>query len=590
VAYRGSVQAMRVYVPSFVAQASRLQKARAAGETPAPQSGSLVDREVLVKLRRLGVDPSGLSSDEEFLRRVTIDAIGSLPTPDQVRAFVADRRPDKRTRLIDKLLADPRHAALWAMKFCDITGCNVDTMDAPPELRAKYAQMWHDWFRNRVAANVPYDKIVHGVLVATSREGQDVPAWLKRDTDLDRAAHSGFVSHYPDRQTLDLFWRRVEGMNTFFPIEKMAEQTSAAFMGVRVECAQCHKHPFDRWTQEDYRGYANIFGHVRFDSSPELIASERKAGRRSTGNDPDALMPMKRREVYVSDRPLRALPHPDGRQILHPRPLGGPELPETADPREAFFEWLDKPANPYFARSFVNRVWAHYFGVGIVDPVDDFSAANPPSNEKLLDALAADFVAHGYDICRLERDILNSRTYQLTATPNASNRSDRTNYSHAYARPMPAEVVLDVLNDALGASEDFGPDALPHSRAIDVATNRVQSPHAARVFRVFGRPGRTTTCDCERPTAPALPQTLYLMSDPALLQKLTGGRLRALLSRGLSDSELIDELFLATLSRFPDVAERRAALDRLTAADTHTNGCVDVLWALVNTREFILNH
>src|SRR5207248_2359622 len=188
-------------------------------------------------------------------------------------------------------------------------------------------------------------------------------------------------------QSLDLFWRRIEGGN-FFPIEKMAELTSAAFLGVRLECAQCHKHPFDRWTQEDYRGYANVFGRVRFDSSPELTAVEKPPGRRSM--DADAPMPIRRREVYVADRPLRALPHPDGRQILKPRALGGPELPESADPREALFEWMVRPDNSYFARGFVNRVWAHYFGVGIVDPVDDFSAANPPSNDRLLDGLRSE--------------------------------------------------------------------------------------------------------------------------------------------------------------------------------------------------------
>ncbi|HEX4589487.1 MAG TPA: DUF1549 domain-containing protein [Gemmataceae bacterium] len=574
VAYRGTVAAMRVYIP-----------VPAERRTPNSEHGSAIDRSVIAKLRRLNIEPSGLSSDEEFLRRVTIDAIGSLPTPDDVRSFLADRRPDKRSRKIDELLAHPRHAALWASKFCDITGCNVETMDGPPEVRPKLAQMWHDWFRVRLAADVPYDKIARGVLLATSRERNDISAWIKHDADLDRSAHAGFVSRYADRQTLDLFWRRIEN-NNFFPIEKMAELTSAAFLGVRLECAQCHKHPFDRWTQEDYRGYANIFGHVRFDSSPELTAIEKPPSRRMD----DPLMPVRRREVYVTDRPMRMLPNPDGKHLLKPRALGGPELHETKDPREPFVNWLVQPDNPYFARSFVNRVWAHYFGVGIVDPVDDFSAANPPSNERLLDALARDFVEHGYDIRRLEREVLNSRTYQLTSLPNESNRGDRLNYSHGYARPMPAEVVLDVLDDALGASEDFGPDAPPHSRAIEVATNKVTSPHAARVFRVFGRPGRTTTCDCERPTAPALPQTLYLMSDPALLKKITDGRLRSLLAGTESDSQLIDELFLATLSRFPDAREKSAALDRITAADTHTDGCIDVMWALINTREFILNH
>jgi hypothetical protein len=592
VAYRGNVAAMRVYIPRVLSPRSTTGGAptlpRAIGAPPVNDRGlstRAIDDLVAAKLHRLHIESSGLAADEEFLRRITIDTIGSLPSPVEVRAFLADRRADKRGRKIDELLAQPRHAALWAMKFCDVTGCNVDTMDGPEEVRPKLAQMWHDWFRARVAANVPYDRIVRGVLLATSRDGEDVRSWLKHDADIEAVAHSGFASRYADRRTLDLFWRRVEN-NAFFPIEKMAEITSAAFLGVRVECAQCHKHPFDRWTQEDYRGYANIFGHVRYDSSPELTAIEKSPARRMD----DAPMPVRRREIYASERPLRALPSPDGKHLLRARALGGPQLPESADPREPLVEWMVRADNPYFARSFVNRVWAHYFGVGIVDPVDDFSTANPPSNERLLDALARDFAAHGYDIRRLERDILNSHTYQRSSTPHASNRDDRLNFSHGYARPMPAEVVLDVLDDALGASEEFGPDAPPHSRAIEVASNRVHSPHAARVFRVFGRPGRTTTCDCERPTDPALPQTLYLMSDPVLLEKITTGRLRTLMNTTASDSELIDELFLATLSRFPDAEEKSAALDRIGAAETHTGGCTDVIWALINTREFILNH
>jgi hypothetical protein len=251
---------------------------------------------------------------------------------------------------------------------------------------------------------------------------------------------------------------------------------------------------------------------------------------------------------------------------------------------------MRRPDNPYFARSFVNRVWAHYLGVGLVEPVDNFSVANPPSNERLLDALARDFVRGGYDVRRLERTILTSRTYQLSSTPNRTNARDRTNYSRALPRPMMAEVVLDVLNAALGADEDFGDDAPPGSRAIEVATNRVRAAYAARVLRVFGRPARKSTCDCERPAAPALPQTLFLLSDPALLRKMAGGRLARLLGEDRSDAERVEELFLATLSRLPDRDERQAALEQLEAAGDRKKGFLDVVWALINTREFILNH
>jgi hypothetical protein len=222
-------------------------------------------------------------------------------------------------------------------------------------------------------------------------------------------------------------------------------------------------------------------------------------------------------------------------------------------------------------------------------PVDNFSVANPPSNEALLDALAADFTAHGYDLRHLERTILNARTYQLSAVPNATNSQDRGNYARAYPRRLMAEVVADALDAALGVSEDRGPGLPPGARAVEVAPSRVQNEHLATIFRVFGRPARTTTCDCERSAEPAVPQTLFLMSDPALLQKLTTGRLPKLLAEERTDEAVVEELFLATLSRFPDSDEKQAALEHVRGKE-RAKGFADVLWALINTREFILNH
>jgi hypothetical protein len=577
--YRGQIATARLLVPF-----------PGAGAYPDVPAANLVDREVFAKLRRLNVIPSELSSDAEFLRRVTIDTTGGLPTPDEVRAFVADRDPHKREKLIDRLLSHPLHAAVWATKFCDVTACNTDAMDGPPELRGKRAQLWHDWFRRRLAANVPYDRIARGVLVATSREGRSIPEWIAAEVELDQAMRKGFDTPYPERESLDLFWRRFEANEEFFPLEKMAELTATAFLGIRLECAQCHKHPFDRWTQTDYRAFANTFGRVRFDSSPELTAAvvdlleERRKLPPGKAGPPIPRL----REVYLAGQPRR-LPHPETGEVLPPRALGGPQL-DGDDPREALAAWMTRPDNPFFARAFVNRVWAHYFGVGLVDPVDDLSASNPPSNARLLDALADEFVRSGFDVRRLERLILTSRTYQLSSTPNDTNRRDRTNFARSYPRPLMAEAVLDVLNDALGAKEDFGSDARPGSRAVEVGANRVRSPHAARVFRVFGRPARTSTCDCERPSGPALPQTLFLMSDPVLLKKMSGGRLERLVATDVLDPDAVDELFLATLCRFPDEGEQQAALERLKAAPDRRAGLTDVLWALINTREFILNH
>jgi hypothetical protein len=506
-----------------------------------------------------------------------------------VREFLADVRPDKRLRKIEELLAHPLHAALWAMRLCDLTGCNVDVLDGPAELRSKRAQLWHDWFRVRIAANEPFDRIVRGVLCATSREGLDVESWVRREAELDRALRRGFDADYARRSGLDLYWRRFSG-EEYFPLEEMAERTAAAFLGVRLECAGCHKHPYDRWTQTDYRAFANVFAQVRFGNSPETTAVmadllERRRSGAKTGP------PLPRvQEVYVSNRSLRRLPCPDTGRPLPARALGGPEIPWDGDAREGLARWLTQQGNPFFAVNVVNRVWAHYLGAGLVEPVDAFSVANPPANEKLLEALARDFIDHGFDLRRLERLILTSRTYQLSSRPNAVNARDRTNASHARVRPMLAEVVVDVLNDALGTREDLGSDAPPGRRAIEIGTNRVRPPYLARAFRVFGRPARTAVCDCQRPTDPALPQTLFLMTDPVLLKKLSGGRLAQLLAEGRCDAEIVEELFLAALARFPDEAEKRAALEHVRAAADRKAALADALWALVNTREFILNH
>jgi hypothetical protein len=582
IAYRGNLLAARVYVPAPVAPGFVYPKVPEA---------NYVDREVFGKLRLLNIVPSELSSDAEFLRRVTLDTIGTLPTPDEVRAFLADSAPDKRLRKIDALLAHPQHAALWATKLCDITANNLDVMEDSGELGAKRAKMWHDWFRKRIAENRPYDQIARGVLTAVSREGLEIQHWVARETALEDALSKGYRTNYADRPGLDLFWRRLTNQD-FFPLEQMAELTATAFLGVRLECAQCHKHPYDRWTQTDYRAYANVFSQTKFGTSPEVNALVDRMLEERRQRPPEKAGPTlpHLREVYVSNQPLRRLPHPSTNEPLRPKALGGPELDYNSDARVQLSNWLTQPDNPFFARAFVNRVWAHYFGMGLVQPADNFSVANPPSNEKLLDALAADFAGHGYDIRRLERIVLSSRTYQLSAVPNESNAGDRGNFAHARVRRLMAEVVVDVLNAALGAHEEFGPGIPRGARAIEIAPNRVQDGHLATIFRIFGRPARTLTCDCERSQEPAVPQTLFLMSDPALLAKLERGRLQTLLDAQKPDQAIVEELFLATLSRFPDENERRAAIYHVNETGHRKKAFVDMLWALINVREFIVNH
>jgi hypothetical protein len=597
VSYRGTVTPVRVLVPA------NLPPGFVYPKTP---ENNFIDRAVFAKLRRLNMAPSALSSDGEFLRRVTLDVTGSLPTAQQVRAFLADRRPDKRGRKVDELLADPLHAALWATKFCDITGNNTDGLEAPQQRRPHLSQMWHDWFRKRVAANMPYDQIVKNVLTATSREGRSPEDYLKEVEGYEEAQEKNQKTTYADRQTLDLFWRKQQRV----AIDQWGEKTAAAFLGVRLECAQCHKHPFDRWTQADYRAYANLFAPVAFAASPEAaklyrtVSQERQKKARERqqkgkGKGKTQALPLGPvREVYVAKNKQRTLPDPDTGRPLPPRALGGPviDVPPGDDPRAALFEWMAAADNPFFARSFVNRVWGHYFGVGIVHPVDDFSLANPPSNAKLLDALAAYFVANRFDLRKLERAILLSRTYQLSSIPNATNRHDRNNFARSYVRPMMAEVVVDALNTALGVSERWQPSEAPDgARAIEVGASRVQNQNVNYVLRVFGRPPRTTACDCERAMEPALPQKLFLLADPNVQQKLRQGqnRLAALLK--LDDEQALEELFLSTLARKPTTKERLAFLayrDSKTpdASKGAAKLLADTLWALINTKEFIFNH
>jgi Protein of unknown function (DUF1549)/Protein of unknown function (DUF1553) len=586
VLYRGKVNAVRVLVPF---------ESPPGFQFPKLAENNFIDQLVFAKLKRLNMVPSELGSDLEFLRRVTIDTIGCLPSPDEVREFVNDQRADKRERKIDELLKHPLHAALWATKFSDITGNNTDLLENPQQQRTKLSQMWHDWFAKRLRDNMPYDEIVKGVLTATSRDHLSPEEWLAQTKKLEEEMGKGFVSTYAEKPTLDLFWRRQQQV----PVEMWGEKVAAAFLGVRLECAQCHKHPTDRWTRDEYWGFANIFGAVAYPnnafSSPELkklADAENVERRKPPAKGGKAVQRPVIRELFLGKQGMK--PNPDTGKAPNPKPLGGPEIaPKPGmDLRAELFKWMKQPDNPFFARSFVNRVWAHYFGIGIVEPVDDFSQANPPSNPVLLDALARDFVEHHYDIRRLERAVLMSRTYQLASKPNDSNRLDRRNFSHAQIRPLMAEVVVDVLNSALGITEAFGNDAPSNVHMVQVGASRIANGNLNYVLRIFGRPPRTTACDCERAMDPALPQTLYRMTDQSILGKLRqkDGRLPQLLRSKKTDAEIFEELFLAALTRFPTASEKEAFEQHRASETNRETAFVDALWALINTREFILNH
>jgi hypothetical protein len=429
-------------------------------------------------------------------------------------------------------------------------------------------------------------------LCATSREGQEPQAWIEQVRKIDDQFLWGHDSDYAQRRTLDLYWRRAVPVTS----EQWAERTAAAFMGVRLECAQCHKHPFDRWSQIDYRAYANVFGAVAVGESPEaaaVIAAENTERQKIIDR---TLQLHAVRELFLAAEP-KVLEHPETDRPLPARAPGGPEISfeKGKDMREALFQWFLRTDNPYFARAFVNRIWGHYFGVGIVHPVDDFSLANPPSNTRLLEALAKDFVESRFDIRHMERLILNSRAYQLSSKTNATNKLDKLNYAHSYPRAMLAEVVIDVVNSALGTRERWGPEIKPGSQAIELGFSDMGlSPlreNTMYALRRFGLPTRSSACDCQRVSAPSVAQNLFLMTDPGFLEKLgTRGRLPRLLIGNLTDDEVLDELFLGALSRLPDERERQAFNDHRRKVPNRRTAFTDALWGLINTREFILNH
>jgi hypothetical protein len=301
---------------------------------------------------------------------------------------------------------------------------------------------------------------------------------------------------------------------------------------------------------------------------------------------------------------LPLLNHPDTNKPLEPKAPAGPEFhfEPGKDLRAELFEWMRSPDNPFFARSFVNRIWGHYFGVGLVDPVDDFSQANPPTNPRLLDALAKDFVEHNYDIRHIERTILLSRTYQNSSVPNETNRFDKVNFARSYVRPMLAEVVVDVVDDALGTTETYNlggggkgdaAKALDGRRMTEIGSSRVNNGNLAYALRIFGRPPRTTACDCERAMEPALPQTLFRMTDSSIIQKLQtkDNRVNKLLrDKNRTDDQVFEEVFLAAMSRYPRPDEVETFKEHRATAKDRAAAFTDVTWALLNTREFILNH
>ncbi|MEX0586672.1 MAG: DUF1549 and DUF1553 domain-containing protein, partial [Pirellulales bacterium] len=502
-----------------------------------------IDRLVVAKLRKLGIVPSELAGDAEFLRRVNLDITGTLPATEEVQEFLADASADKRVRKIDELLNRPAYAAWWTTKLCDWTG-NSGRNGAEPNLGDQAGRAWYDWIHHRVEKNVPYDKLIEGIVLATSREpGQSYEAYCQEMSSYFRKDNP---ADFSQRRTMPFYW--TAGRRNPQPKEK-ALSFAYAFMGVRLQCAECHKHPFDQWTKDDFDQFTAFFQPLTYGPPPDArqqfnemvkaVAGDLKGNQaqRKLGQMVQAGEVVPWRELFVardrSGKPVvrgARAQRPKGKKkgpaarVVTPKLLGDDvvELERNMDPRDPLMAWLRERDNPYFARAFVNRVWASYFGVGIIDPPDDLNLANPPSNPELLDYLTEGFVEHGYDMRWLHREIATSRTYQLSWQPNDTNRLDTRHFSHAQLRRLPAEVTYDAIvmatasdNRREAMADDYSQRAIgPTTLAGGPRRNANASRYA---LMVFGKPARETNCDCERSSESTLLQTLFLRNDQEVM-------------------------------------------------------------------------
>ncbi|MBI2826519.1 MAG: DUF1549 domain-containing protein [Planctomycetia bacterium] len=591
ISYAGGFKTVPIVIP-FPDADSEARQSSVPGAAGIEGEPSTLDRLILDRLRHLHLSPAATADDAQFLRRVTLDTQGRLPAPGEIHHFLADRSPDKRRAAIDRLLADPRHASLWATRLCDITGCRLDTIDGAPELRRARARMWHEWFRQRLVERVPFDKIVRGVIAGDSRDGLSVEAYIDRQVALVRAAQVGEVGDYARHPSLDLFWRR-QTTDGIYPRQALAERIAASFLGVRIQCARCHAHPNDRWTQGDYASFVNTLADVTFGSSTELnrailVRLDRQRQKRAAGESAPPLPRLQ--EVYRDPRLAERMSDPAQQTFPSPRPLGGEPLAGDADARTALADWLVRPDNPYFARNWANRVWAHYFGRGLVEPVDGFAATNPPTHPEVLDHLADQFVRTGYDLLALERVLLNSIVYQRTSAPLAGIDDADRYYACAAVRPMLSEALVQALDQALATAGRWREDLPSGGALVDVASDRPADTRLAYLFELFGRGDRRSVCDCDRPREPTLRQTLHLMSDAAWIAEIQTSPLVSELTTERDDMVAVENAWLRALSRFPSVTEQELASAHLADAADRQGAWVDLVWALVNSREFRTNH
>jgi hypothetical protein len=513
--YMGAVDVFQALVP----------RAERIDPYPALAEANFIDRLVFHKLRKLNILPSEPADDATLLRRVYLDTIGTLPTAREARQFLADSRPNRRARLVDELLLRPEFADYWALKWADLL--RVDRQI----LGHKYAYAYYKWIRDSIASSKPLDRFAREIITAEGRLAEEGPASFFR-----------VVTKPGDA----------------------ASSLSQVFLGVRIACAECHHHPFDRWSQTDYYGMQAFFTQVGVKKSGPIEM------------------------VVASGEPKTT--HPRTGEIILPHALGTPMPPAapTGDRRIVLADWLTAPDNRWFARNLVNRTWAHFMGRGLVEPVDDVRATNPPTNPELLDALADHFVESGFDFRRLIHTITASRVYQLSSHPNSTNERDEQNYSRALFKRIDAEVLLDMVSKTTGVPERF-PGVPAGYRAIQLWDSKV--PHY--FLKLFGRPMRTSACECERNHQPGVSQVLHLLNGPEIHAKLThaDGYVAKTVPRLTDDAALVDDMYLTFYSRYPAEAERRIALEYLAKRpDRRREAAEDLGWGLMNSLEFVFNH
>jgi hypothetical protein len=512
---------------------------------PTPQfeftESTIIDKFTSKKWRELGLKPSDLCSDEQFIRRASLDITGTLPTPTQVQKFVADKDPQKRDKLVDRLVESPEYQYYFANKWADIL--RVKRRQQPDRAEGTFA--FHNWIREAIGSDLPYSEFARAVLAASGDEERNPPTvWYK------------------------------ELQNP----EQFVDDTAQVFLGLRIACANCHHHPYEKWSQDDYWGLAAFFGRVERKQIPILGDNQNQNAQK----------------IFVYTRAT-------GRQVINKRtnkaapikPLDGEPLDIAGDddPRHKLVDWMTDAKNPFFARAVANRYWAHFFGRGIVDPLDDMRVTNPPSNPELLDALAQSIIQSKFSLKTLVKTICKSRTYQLSSVPNEFNKHDKQTYARYYPKRMGAEVLLDAVNQVTGSPTQFG--GLPNDKhAPNRAIMLPDESFASYFLDVFGRPQRISACECERVSEANLAQALHLLNSDEVQNKLSRGAGRAdqLAQDKRPDAEKVDELFVWAFSRKPTADDMKVALAHIAKHEKNKKTAYEnILWALINTKEFIFN-